>query len=368
VTLSLKIVDVQYTDFLRRRESWNDALQGSVDNNVFMTWEWLSTWWRHFGNGRQFLLSALVDGEKIVAAAPLMSTDYRLFGVELRKIAFIGSPASDYSCFLLSDSKPEHVQMLVEHAGQYVRNWSIFELTDVPDDSLSAGILRSFSVAFDQFECRDVDRCPYISLSHYLTAESFRETLSENFRENLSRNERKLRSDFDVELEIVGGDEVRDRMETFMKLNQMRLASREQVGIFGDTKVRNFHLDIATSFAEKGWLLLSFVMLNGQPAAAQYNFKYGNKLYFYQSGFNPRFSKYGLGSLLHMWLIDRCLSEGMSEYDFLRGDEGYKRRWTRSSRVNLRFTAAQKRMIPILLKRTRLAGKLESVAELWRES
>jgi CelD/BcsL family acetyltransferase involved in cellulose biosynthesis len=75
---------------------------------------------------------------------------------------------------------------------------------------------------------------------------------------------------------------------------------------------------------------------------------YGKKLYSYLSGFNPDFSEYRLGSLRLMYLIKHCIMNGLTEYDFMRGDEPYKEQWATSTRNNLEFWIMKKSLVPVL--------------------
>ncbi len=359
----MKTIDLPFEDFLRSRDSWNNAVEESIDKNVFLTWEWLSSWWTHFGDKRQFLLSALTDNERIAAAAPLMRTEYRLFGLGLKKIEFIGAPASDYQSLLLTERNPEHAKLLIKHICRRAADWDLLQLTDISEDFATASILESVRSPSLDLKRRIMEHCPYVALAK--SQQDFRRMLGKSFRQNLSRSERSLSRIFTVEFKIVTGQQdLEDWMAVFFQLHQQRLSSRGMEGLFSDRKVRQFHLEVASSFAEKGWLLLAFIILNGQPAAAQYNFKYGNKMYFYLSGFDTAYSKYSVGSLLHLWLIDRCIREGLYEYDFLRGIERYKMRWSAQVRNTLQFSATQKRVIPIILRQVPWADNLYRFAKL----
>ena len=49
--------------------------------------------------------------------------------------------------------------------------------------------------------------------------------------------------------------------------------------------------------------------------------------YFYQSGFDPAYSKLSPGTVMIAHAIRRAIEGGYTTFDFLRGDEAYKRRW-----------------------------------------
>lgn len=78
----VKIAQLSYEEFLENKSLWNNTLQRSVDNNLFLTWEWLSNWWKHYKDNREFLLVYIADGDKMLAAAPLMGSEYRSLGMK----------------------------------------------------------------------------------------------------------------------------------------------------------------------------------------------------------------------------------------------------------------------------------------------
>jgi len=304
-------------------------------------------------------LTALADGEKIHAAAPLMYSAYNLFGFRLKRVDFIGSPESDYQSFLLTEKGAEHVSVMVDHVCDIVPDWNLIDLWDIPGDSETASALKNTSTKSAKFEHRVTDTSPAIRLPANST--DFLESIDSHFRKNLRWRERRLKRDFAVDFKVVADPgAVNDAMRIFIDLHQRRRASKKPPGIFSDQRMIDFHSRVASSFAERGWLLLAFLMLNNSPAAAYYNFRYANKLYSYQSGFDPEYTRYGVGSVLDMYLIDYCIRNGVREYDFCRGDEPYKAQWRTVSRDNLQFTAAKRNVVSQLAK---LISRNDRIAE-----
>ncbi len=137
-------------------------------------------------------------------------------------------------------------------------------------------------------------------------------------------------------------------MKTVFDLHQKRWQARKQPGAFSDQRFRDFHLDVARPFAERGWLTLNFLTLNDEPVAAGYAFKYAQKLFCYLSGFDPQYSEYEVGNLRHICLIKYCIENGLKEYDFLRGGESYKSLWNTSTRSNLQVRTIKRKIIPLV--------------------
>jgi CelD/BcsL family acetyltransferase involved in cellulose biosynthesis len=347
--MALKVREYSPQEFLESRDAWNSAVQESLDNNVFLTWEWLSAWWKHFGEKRDFLLVTLSDNRRIVAAAPLMTSVYAIFGFRIRKIELIGTPASDYQSLLLTKRRPEYVRTLVEHAQRRVRHWDFVELSDIPEGWETSQMLAAALPEPMGFEREVIEVCPHVPLPRDF--EGYLRTLNPHFLREIRRRERRLKEDFDVDFEVVEGSEgVEDAMQSIVMLHQERGLAKGHSGIFSDQSVLGFHLDVARSFAENGWLLVAFLKANGRRVAGLYNFRYANRVYCYLSGFDPGYSKYGLGSIIDLNLIEHCVKAGLKEYDFTRGEEPYKNQWNTQTRNNLRFTKTRKGLFPRLVK------------------
>ena len=340
----LRVVEVTFEEFLQLRKTWDDALCRSIDNNVFLTWEWLSSWWRIFGKERDFHLITVADGERLLAAAPLMISEYNVSRLKLRKLEFIGSPDSDYHTFLLTEKKLEHVRMMIEYTGERT-NWDSVEFHEIPEDSNTAEFLTMLKKPL--FKARMQHVCPYSTLPNQFN--DYLIKLDRKVRGELHRCEKRLREENNIGFRICNKiTDVREAMRTFIDLHEKRWRSKKQSGSFSSKKnFANFHLEVAQLFAERGWLSLSFTTVNDMPVACSYDFTYGQKLYGYLSGFDPSYAKYGIGDINLMYLIEHCIKNNLREIDFMRGDEPYKKKWNTKVRRNLEFWTAKRRFVPL---------------------
>jgi CelD/BcsL family acetyltransferase involved in cellulose biosynthesis len=162
-------------------------------------------------------------------------------------------------------------------------------------------------------------------------------------RRHLRKNMRRLREKFRVEFKTQSDFcSVDEAMKVFFKLHQERWKSRGKEGAFAREDVRNFHLDVARVFEEKGWLGLHFLAVNNEVVAANYTFNYNSKTYSYLTGFNPEFGRFGVTNLLRLHLIEECVKKGFKEYDLTRDFEPYKADWATGVRENLVARLARK--------------------------
>jgi CelD/BcsL family acetyltransferase involved in cellulose biosynthesis len=76
-------------DLVAFRDEWREL--GEASGNLFATWEWAETWWRHFGHGEPLVALERADDGRPVALVPL---ELRRRG-PLRVARFVGHGPSD---------------------------------------------------------------------------------------------------------------------------------------------------------------------------------------------------------------------------------------------------------------------------------
>jgi CelD/BcsL family acetyltransferase involved in cellulose biosynthesis len=331
-----------YHDFLALEETWNDVLR-RCQHTIFSTWEWLTTWWKYFGNNKRLLLLLAEENDKIMGMAPLMYSVHQMFGLRMGKIEFIGTPDSDYTDFLIADKEEECIKLFINHLNTIPEKWDCIELRDIPENSKCLQLLSKMSNS-NPIHMFTRAQCPYVSLPK--SYDVFLKGLSSKLRKDLRRNLRRLDRSFKVEFaEYSEAQSFNEGMNCFFRLHQKRWESKGFSGVFDHQKIRDFHLDIAKSFSQKGWLGLFLLNLSNDPAASLYGFKYQSKFYYYLSGFDPRYRKYSVGNLLISHIISKCIQGRLREFDFMRGAETYKDRWNSTARWNHQAVLTRKGLL-----------------------
>src|SRR5437899_3532497 len=103
-----RIEDVEA--FRRLRTAWNELLADSDADRLFLTWEWLFTWWRHLAAGRRLYLLLVRHGGELIAVAPLASRRRGLSGLlALPMLEFLGGGdvGSDYLDIIVRRGREE---------------------------------------------------------------------------------------------------------------------------------------------------------------------------------------------------------------------------------------------------------------------
>ncbi|OLE19305.1 MAG: hypothetical protein AUG88_01350 [Actinobacteria bacterium 13_1_20CM_4_68_12] len=179
-------------------------------------------------------------------------------------------------------------------------------------------------------------RCPYLDLPS--TWDEYLRSLSANRRQVLRRRERNLERDHAVTLTHYDPTNLAAGWRHLVELHERRWAT-DGGGTFRDPRVERLHRAFAEQLARRGQLWLTTLDLDGTPAAAWYGFADRDTVYFYQSGRDPRWEDKSVGVALMVKMIRRAIEGGYRRFDFLRGDEGYKREWTASEAVTQELVA-----------------------------
>jgi len=323
--------------FLSLGEGWNRLLAASPSNSVFLTWEWISTWWEIFKEGKSLRVLAFFDGDTLVGVAPFYLKERRIAGMfTIRELRFLGCGESVRSEYMDIVSPAEHRKECVErtaHSLANSRDWDIAVLNDLSPDSLLAPALPQH---FSRVEILDQGPCYHVVVPD--TFNAYLQSIDRNKRGNIRTCRRNLERDFTVSYRRLGPeDNLEGWMTDFKRLHAERLRERGLPSKFSDPRYSDLHTKVSRLFQERGWLFAASLRLNDETVAARYDYIYNNKVYDYQTGFDPRFGKQGVMQALISYMIEDCVNNKIGEFDFLAGDEDYKRRFANAKRTVCSF-------------------------------
>lgn len=317
--------------FTMLRGEWSELLQSSRSDGVFLTWEWLHTWWRHLARGRRLAILAVRRGAELVAIAPFASAGTSLLGVS--RLAFLGTGrvGSDYlDVIVRKGAERDAIAALASHLS---RAGAALDMRQVRITS-SAGsqLARELRRSGSRVRVTRTHRCPVIDLRGR-SWEGYLASLGSEHRYGFQRKLRKLEAKHELRFECVRSEtRRRELLPILFELHRLRWRERGGSDGLDGPGIRGFHEDVTRLALERGWLRLFVLWLGGAPAAALYGFRYGRVFSFYQSGLDPRFLKLSVGVVAMGLAIKAAIEEGACEFDLLHGEEPYKFHWTKKTR------------------------------------
>lgn len=318
---------------------WRELLESSRVNNIFLTWEWLYTWWQHLG-GRYGLLLVTVRAQlQLIGVAPLaVSPAFPHRGLPFGFVEFIGSGpvGSDYLDIIARRGREPEVAAAV--ANYLTRVGKVVILSGVAADSYNISFLVGALAQSDWNVYRTpTDRCPYANLSG-IAWDEYRSSFGKPHRE-LRRRKRRAAEEHSVRYRQVTCEGSRaESFADWVALHTKRWESAGGTQAVVSDDIRCFHDRFTAVALDRNWLRLSVLEFDDVPVAAAYGFVYGNKYYFYQTGYDPAFGRLSPGLMCLESSLKSAVGEGVEELDFLHGVESYKFSWARETRELVRYS------------------------------
>ncbi len=198
------------------------------------------------------------------------------------------------------------------------------ELCNIPTASPSRTILPQLAPQYNLTIVEQIaEVCPVIPLPG--SFEEYLETLDSKQRRELSRKLRRAEAADVMTKDVSGSADIDAEIDHFLDLLQK--STFEKRDWLNEGRRALFH-DVARSAQAAGTLQLLFTSVEGRRAAALFNFDYKDRIWVYNSGLDPTaFSALSPGVVLTATAIERAITLGRQEFDFLRGSEEYKYRF-----------------------------------------
>jgi CelD/BcsL family acetyltransferase involved in cellulose biosynthesis len=320
--------------FRRLRPEWDDLLASSRSDSLFLTWEWLFTWWKHLGGRRRLSILAVRSAGELIAIAPLAlrPPDHgRLMPFRALEFLGTGSAGSDYLDLIVrAGQEPLALPVLADHLA---RRKVMLELAQIrTEGSLARDLAERIEGRGWRLSASGTAVCPYIDLEGR-TWVSYLAGLGPAHRANLQRRLRNLERSSDLLFsEAESEEERREFLGHLIGLHHLRRQELGGSNAFNTPGLLAFHEEFSALARQRGWLRLYLLRLDRKPAAALYGFRYGPTFSFYQSGFDPAYRKQSVGLVAMGLTIRKALEAGAAEFDLLHGDETYKSLWARERR------------------------------------
>ena len=341
----MQVEIIREEKFRDLKTEWNQLLSLSSTDAVYLTWEWLYTWWEIFGDDRRELfIIAVRENRQLTGIAPLVIhnlKDLNLFN--FRRIELLGTGedekdevCSNYMDFIIVKGKEKEVldeigAFLIER--QYIA-WDEISLSSISKDSLNLRLLIERFSESTKYKIKQSNSlsCPYIKLTD--DWEQYLKSLGDKTRRNIRKDRRVLADTGLLEYETYHQSDSHKYFEDFMALHRKRWESKMDQDAFSSSKFVSFHKKISNLFSQKGWLKISFLKHNGNIIAGSYHFIYNGRLYAYQVGCDAQYDKrFSIGITEFGFNIEDAIRKGCKEYDFYKGnDNSYKWRLAKDKR------------------------------------
>ena len=318
----MRVVEIRTEAELQAlKPAWDALLCESASDTIFLTWEWVTSWWAAYGKpGELRILAAFDDQDVLRGIAPLRSSTIRRYGQTVSALTFIGdgSNDSDYLDLIAATGYEQGVMTSFEaHWSKEIERGAVLLLNEIPETSPSLALLRNLGNPARIWTEESVP-CGTVPLPG--TWNDYLGQVRPRFRTKI----RSVLRDLEGRSEVQFGycetpEQVRAMLPVLFDLHKKRWNEVGKPGVFGWAEKRDFYHALSELLLERGWLRFAWLKWNDTVLACQYGFAYQGKYFLLQEGFEPASEHLNLGIGLRAWSIRGFIEEGLSEYDFLGG-------------------------------------------------
>ncbi len=314
---------VIYRQFDAEVEALWRGLEAESHGYLFQAYDWNALWYDCIGKTSAKASPCIVvvsAGDKPVLLFPFALC--RRMGINC--LEFMGGDQADYLSPLVHRSAIHHLPLR--------EIWRQVEAALPRHDVL---ILTKMPQAFDTLANPFLDLWP-TRPSH----EAFATTLPDSWEGMEARISAKLRADSrrqfrrlsergEIRFQIAAGEKEYLQMLEAMFVQKSRRYQETGVrDILSDWNVKEFYRRAHKSFGKGYSAQMSALLCNGQPIATHWGIVHHSRYYWLMPSFaGGEVAVYSPGRILQEKLLQWCIANRMSLFDFTVGAENYKKTW-----------------------------------------
>ena len=310
---------------------WRSLESRSQGCSFFTSWSWIGAWLARLPKHLHPRLLRVESGDRVVGLGVLVPRALRRRGALRSRALFLnctGDPHLDelsieYNALLAETPHEREVTRQALEALLSQRDWDEWFLDGFAQPELLDGAPPGVRVV----SLRRAS-CPYVDLAGLRTSgRGFIESLESDTRYALRRSIRKFEKQGQLKMEAAGSaEEASAFLAALKRLHQSAWRKRGRPGSFSNRFFDDFHADFVRSRFADGVVQLLRLRLDDRDVGYLYNFVHRGHVYSYQSGFDfDAFGKLSPGLTCHAYAVEFNKAQGHRVYDFMAGDDQYKR-------------------------------------------
>jgi CelD/BcsL family acetyltransferase involved in cellulose biosynthesis len=303
--------------------AWNGLWQRAEVPSVFARHEWAEAWWKACGDGGDPRLYRAYSDGRLVGILPILHfARHRPDAAVL-----IGDEHADYAAILTEASCPGVFAALVQAACQELPRRGRLILRDVRSDSSYADELADWArEPGSRWQRVESIPCPRTSLAPYRLQALVN-------KGSLRRHTRQLGKLGEVKVShFIDAPDILVRLEAFFRQHVERWGVTDSPSLFLKERNRALYRELATRFSGTGLLVFTEIAVDGAPAAFHFGFISEDDFIWYKPTFDLAFARASPGEVLLRELFLWAAAQGLSGFDFTRGGEDFKNRFSDGER------------------------------------
>lgn len=317
------------TDFAELEKfstEWTQLQTMTGKGEIFQHFTWIQAWWHSLRkDGRLFTPIVFRQG-RVVAILPLVLTE--------RRLRFLGHSVADYNHFLAEpDESDAALEICLDSLREHASDWDEILLENVPESSQLAKCIQNLPNNWQRsIVGMPGDPCPTL-----LMADNRRDVLKASMDKLKRAVNRLKRQDKLTFRHLEDPTEVAAHLPQFFNQHIRRSAIAGRRSGFLDENYVSFYKNLLERLGSEREIRFSVLELGGRAIAYHFGSLYDGKYLWYKPSFDVDLWDLAPGQVLLWHLFEYLQTAEVEEFDFGRGGESFKYRFSNHVRQNLSF-------------------------------
>lgn len=329
--LTVKAIQ-SFQEFLDMEGQWDQLLQASDCDSVFMSHSWYRCWWEAFNNGNQLcILVAHSDGQ-VVGIAPLYLRKSRFRGLPVRRLSFMVNGMSPDADIIAAALQREVLDAMLRFLASRQDLWSVVSLERLREDSFTwrelpaaverAGLLRIV---------REDKVVPFVPIVGdwrdflHQRSRSFRKAINKR----LNRIQRHCESVRVVRLD--NADQIARGLTDVLDISSRSWKASRGRALADHPAQVLFYNRLSKVLAERGWVNLWMLYFDDRPVAFEYHLNYRGVTSPIRADFDEQYASLSPGAHLEYEMLRQLFGDHqrtVREYNTCADGYAYELKWT----------------------------------------
>lgn len=310
----IKVIS-NYDEFINSECNWDD-LDDFCD--FFVLKNWLLAWWKCYGYDKELRIYILTDEDgKAKVVFPLMLTNEN----NKLHLSQLSDSCSDHFKIICSPKNYKDIIVLLKFILQNER-YNQFTINNLIMDDINTELLLNALLLSDTRISAFIQETNYFINTTGKYDEYFC-SRSKNLKHKI-RKIKKMADGFKFEVLSKLDDNVLGEM---INLHCQKWENDMQVSVFYDQRRRDFLSTICQEFEAKEQLKIFVLKKDNKIIAYRLGFVFHNIYHDWNTSYDINYKEYSVGILLCDYIIKYCFENDIKKFDFLRGNEEYKKKF-----------------------------------------
>ena len=307
-------------EFNSIKVEWDELVEEHPRPQIFLTHDWIRCWLEVFAKKGTLLIYVYRVDSKIKFIAPLMHSRRKyLQKISRKSIHFLGVDRSDSHDFIYASSYESLIPKLIDKLIlQYPKD--ILSFDSIIEDSPTLTVLNDYTPPKGIISKVQNLSTPYILLNE-MTAKSIN-------KKNILRCKKHMQQSGEIEIkQVKENSDIEKFLPTLFEQHKQKWENSQ----YNQYNNREFYRKIAYMLKDLGRLEFTVFLFNQHPIAMHFGFSFNDRYYYFKPTFDFEFAHYSPGNVLLIDLIKQAKQRDFTWFDFGKGEESYKFRYTKNT-------------------------------------